>query len=344
MALTTPILRAITTALDATKEYTFLFDNYGGDQISQHNIVIQNNNTGAEIYNQTVSSFQSKSILAASTLTQNIQYRIKIRIGNINNGWSEFSSWVVFWCFAPAVLTIPTVVGGIVYNQNVLFTGTYTQQYDQIQAYFFNLYGYDNVLLETSPLIYTSDASSISCMFTGLKNNTYYKIELRTLSVHNTEVSSGLFIFLPTYISPTLNSSVTLTSLEEQGLVQVDSQIVQIIGTGVDFSYEDSDWVNITATNGLISFKEGMTFTSDFTLKIWIKNIPIKVTFVKLLADNGDIQLQYYNNRFHCFKTSNKIISHYVNLNDIAVDSNNVVCVMLRQINDEIDIDAQIIS
>jgi hypothetical protein len=129
LALTTPILSPITT-FDATKNYDILFNVIGGNQVIKHNIVIYNNTTNVEVYNQTIESFQFKHSLIANTLINGTTYKIQIRTGDINNNYSEFSNWVIFTCYQKADVSITNLTDGIANNQNYLFVGSYISHGD----------------------------------------------------------------------------------------------------------------------------------------------------------------------------------------------------------------------
>jgi hypothetical protein len=93
MSLTTPILASI-TSFDAESSYDFIFSSIGGSQVTKNNLVIELNSDGTEVYNQTVDSFAFKHTVS-SGLTNNIQYKAKIRTGD-STSWSVFSSYIVF--------------------------------------------------------------------------------------------------------------------------------------------------------------------------------------------------------------------------------------------------------
>ena len=102
------------------------------------------------------------------------------------------------------------------------------------------------------------------------KNNKVYKIELRTLSVHGMQFSSGLIPFVAQYIEPKFASAVNLRNLKDRASIEVACHLMQIIGEvgSGSISYEDNDWINLL--NGYVYFQEGFYVENDFYFKVMV--------------------------------------------------------------------------
>lgn len=344
MALTTPILNAI-TPFDATQAYTFIFSTSGGNQITQNNLVIQKVSDNTVVYNATITTFLLQHTVPANTLQNGVQYKAQIRVGDANNSWSNWSPWIVFYCFSPPVVQITNIINGTINNQTYTFTGSYTQaEGEKLQSYKFLLYDEHQGLLQISNELFDG---ALQYQFTGLQNNKTYYIKLEVITVNQMQADSGLVMFVPQYTQPKFLSALTLTNLEGTASIQVTANIIQIIGE-VDsgtITYINNDWIDLT--NGSISFQQGFNVDSDFTLKMWFKNVPTDGSvFLKILGGDGYINLEFYNNAFHAFKYlyNGGVVPHFVSNQISTITNNNVVFLWMQQINDLINLQTEILS
>lgn len=346
MALITPILTS-TSPFPATSSHDFTFSVSSGDQVVRSNLVIQNNSTGVEIYNGTIESFQLKHTVNANVLTNGSEYRAKIRTGNISNQWSNYSEWIVFWALANQVVTFTNISeGSIVYNSTVTLTGTYTQANGELlESYRFLLYDENENLIKTYSEQFGDGSLTLEQEVAGLENNVLYHAEIKTVSIHNQTGTTGLISFKSIFVAPHLSSALTVTNEKNQGSIKISATLVQIIGQ-VDsgtISYINSDWIDLTS--GQISFQEGFNIQSDFILKLWCRDIPDDVVFLKLYSDYGRIELQKYSDRIHAFKYLNgsAIIPHYAS-SALTITTGQEYMIYMRLLNDAIDLSVQLIT
>ena len=126
--LTTPVLRKF-NPFNATSDFLFKFDYKGSNQAAKNNLVIEKVDDNTVVYNQTQSTFSLQHNLPANTISNGINYRAKIRVGDINNNWSNFSDYIMFWVFDNPILAITTIDydnQNRVYNQTINFETTYS--------------------------------------------------------------------------------------------------------------------------------------------------------------------------------------------------------------------------
>jgi len=339
--LTTPILSPI-IPFDATLDYELNFNIIGGSQVTKNNVVIVRVSDNVEVYNNTIETFSYTHKIPAYTLTNNVQYKVRVRTGDINNNYSSFSDWVLFYCYAPASISITNITyGGIANNQNYLFTGTYNQPYDPIKAYLFILYDENGVQLAVSPLKYSS---VIEHAFV-LQNNTKYNIELKTQSQSGVEVSTGLIPFTASYIAPQMGAELQLTNIKDDGAVSISIIAIQRNAEGSNYTFIGNDWIDLTANNAIVRFVDGInTLSNNYSIKLYFKNIPTNKTFLKIISPYGNIQVNYSENRFHAWQYAHNLVGHFINSNSIAVKSEDIVCLEIKVIGGLIDIFANIIS
>lgn len=342
MALLTPTITPIST-FDASSACVVAFT-VGtintGDQIVGNNLIVQNNSTGTEVYNQDISNYLYTHTIPISTLSNNTTYKAKIRTKNVAGTYSTFSDWVLFTPYATPVISINVSEGAIINNSSFTFTGTYTQANDPIKSFRFIIYDSNSVLLYSYPEVISS---TITQIVSGLENNTSYHIELLTISQSGVETSTGLIGFSAQYIIPALASEITLTNQPSTGSVLVEILAVEEYLTAHDYTYQDDDWINITNTGAYVYVDNRLdTLTSDFTMRLHFKNIPSDTVFCTIVGYYGTITIKYSDSRFHAFKTVSEIVGHFINDTDITVTSTDMVCLELKSINNLLDVEAQI--
>lgn len=304
MALVTPVISPFSPFPSNIAQTIVFTVGSGGSQVTQNKINIYNNSTNALLYTSTTQTFLLQSIIPSNTLTNSsTAYKVIIQTGDINNNWSIASDAVVFYVLENVVLTFTNITSGQVYNQNITFSATYSQaQLEILQSYIYNLYDNNQSLLQSYPNTYTS-TSPLTQLIQGLANNTLYYVEVKTVSVNGQLGTSGLIPFTPFYVAPSLYSTLTTTPNTSTGSIAVDAIILQELGvmdTGTAI-YQDGTWIDLTQ-GGQVSYQNGFAINqSDFLLKLWCKNIPIDIVFLKLYSLNGRIELHMADSMVHAY-------------------------------------------
>lgn len=344
MALQTPIIKEI-KPFPATEEYTFEFYYNGDNQAVKNNLVIEDNSDGTVVYDSIIDTFQLSHPVTANTLTNGTEYRCKVRVADVNSNWSSFSEYEVFWVLSDPIITIDTIdENNKVYNQTVNFSSTYSQSEGELlESYRYILYDSNKNIIESFPEQFSDGSTALTQEITGLDNGYLYYLEVKTLSVNGQEGTSGLIQFTPQYLTPKLSATLTVENKKEQGAIRLTSQIVQLIGQ-IDsgtVSYVNDEEIDLT--NGEVSFQDGFNMSgSDFILKLWFKDIPDNVVFLKLVANEGYIELIKYNNCIHAFKqnynSTNK--AHFVS-NQLTMNAGTPYMLYMKQINQLIGLSLQ---
>lgn len=341
MTLLTPILRTPIKPFNANMAHVFDFYYSGSNQAVKNNLIIQRNTDNVEIYNQTLDTLQLKHTIPSNTLQNGNEYKVSVRIADINGNWSNFSDWIVFWVLDDANLNCTTINDGKVYNQTVMFETTYTHPDSELlESYRYLLYDSNKNLLNTFTEKFSDGLSSLTQEIAGLQNDVLYYIEIKTISIHGQESTSGFLNFKPKYIAPKLTATLTTENISEQGSIKISANILQLIGKvgSGEIDYIDNDWVSLR--NGSVVFEEGFNiYNSDFMLKIWLKDIPNDVVFLTLTSNSGKIQLIKNNNVVHAYKYLNGVSrpSHFIS-NELHILPNQECMIYLKSIFDGIDI------
>ena len=240
--------------------------------------------------------------------------------------------WIIklFWCFSPStinVLNIDYENQNRVYNQTVEFQSEYIQsEGEPLKSYKYLLYDSNQDLIQSFDEKFYNNEQYLTQEIAGLDNGQLYYIELKTLSIYDSEGSSGLVWFKPFYITPRLYSVLTPEVLKEQGAIKISANIVQIIGKlydnyGIEIEplnveYIDNEWLDLTRVDyKKLVYEDGFNILqNNFMLKLWFKNLQDGVPFIFLHSAYGHIEFIRFDNRIHVYKRSknHNIVSHFV--------------------------------
>lgn len=336
----TPTLRNVKT-YSATDSYDFKFDYRGSVQIVKNNLVIENTSNNIEIYNKTIDSFSLQHTVISNSFLNGQEYKAKIRVGDINNNWSDYSDWIVFNCYSHPTLVITSINNGIINNQNPLIQATYQQaENDLLNSYRFLLYDNLDNLLYSYPEKFDK---LLQQQIEDLQNNNTYKIELKTLSENGMEYSSGLIPFVASYIEPKLASVINLSNLKDSASVEIVCHLIQIIGKvgSGSISYENDEWVNLL--DGMVYFQDGFYIEDNFTLKLWCKQLPLNDVFLRLKGKQGEIYLKYQDNRIYLYKTIGTNVYYYIFSDEILPSNNDTVFISIQQKDNYCNIFAKVV-
>lgn len=351
--LTTPSMIGNIKPFPPNKEYTFKFDYSSGAQATKNRLEIQRVSDNTVVYNIEKNSFSLNHTIPANTLTAGIFYKVRVKVSSVSGEQSNFSEWNFFYVFSEPLISITNIDydnQNRVYSQTVEFEAEYSQtENEPLSSYRFIFYDSNKQILNSYPEKF--DVSEIveippspikkyrmSQEIAGLKNNELYYIELKTISSHLQEASTGLILVRPFYIAPSIRSAITLENKSEQGAIKVTANIVQIFGTLYNASGLPIDKNSVEYVDGekldmnrldyerLVYLDGFNTDTSEFVLKLWCENVPEEFDkeILQIKTSNGYLKFYFYENRIHCFKHVNRVRynSYYVsNALDFSLNS-----------------------
>lgn len=303
MALITPQLLS-TAAFDATEPHTFRFVVTGGDQVVANRLIIKNNETSEEIYNQQVASFNFEHVLPANTLTNGVYYQATITTYNAAGDASSPSTAIQFYCYSsPTLMFTNMPSGNIVGNSSFAFEATYTQaQGELLNSYTYTLYDAQNVVLATSGVKYvgstTPPPTVLSYTFTGLSDDASYYIQVSGQTVGGTEVSTERILFSVKYVKPDVSVLINLVDNCQEGYISIQSNFVDIEGKGQPDPpkyVKDNTAVDVRGDGEYVTFDEGYTLTGDFTASLWGDDFNENTEIFQFSNTDGDtITVEYY--------------------------------------------------
>lgn len=290
--LTKPILNPI-AAFDATQAETVEFTVIGGAQVIANRLVISNNQTGAQVYNQIQSTMKLEHTIPAGTLENGVYYNAVIYTINNGNEESEASTAIPFYCYSTPTLTITNIPDTeTIENGTYAFIGNYSQVEDErLNSYQFTLYDSNKDVLTQSPLIYYDTDSSLSYTFRGMNNDAAYYIEITGETVNGTSITSGLMYFTIRYQQPASFAICDLVNNCSNGYIQISSNIVAIDGTSNPEppTYIDDKEVDLRDKDAWVEWSSGFRIQDNFTMRVWGRQFTPYETLTTLTNDlNSD--------------------------------------------------------
>lgn len=241
-----------------------------GDRQYAYQVKIYNNDTSLIAYDTTkITSFNAFHIIPTSTLINGITYKMQILTYNQLDEFST-SDWVLFKASSTPVALITNLSdGGTILNNSYSVEGSYSQaELVAIKSWQMILYDNTDTVISTSPETFND---VIIYEFSGLLNDTTYKVELQVKSQDNLLATTGKITFSVEYEVP--KSAIALEGFnnDDLGAIELNWNVTQIIGEGSNFSYVSNEKVDVTSGN--VFFDNGFTIPSNFTNELWLESI-----------------------------------------------------------------------
>lgn len=294
MALTRPILYS-QAAFDATEVHSFTFNVIGGDQVVSNRLIIVDQETNTEIYNELQTTYTFVHTLPANTLTNGNYYSATITTYNNFDEASTASAPIQFYCYLTPTFEISNIPSsGIINNSNYTFVLNYTQNEDEgLSSFIFKLYNASQIQIATSGTIYVATASyPYSYTFSGFNDTTNYFIQATGITAEGTELDTGLIGFYVNYLKPNVFSIVELNNNCHGGYITVNSNLINIEGTSQPSPpiYVDDDTaIDVRSSGNYVSWDSGYEINGDFTASLWGRDFNDNSRIITLEADNGNI-------------------------------------------------------
>lgn len=298
MALTTPILYPV-VAFDANNDQTFDFTSLGGDQVLGNRLVIRNNVTNEEVYNEEITTYAYRHTLEGGKITNNTYYNAVIQTVGLNGATSAFSQPIQFWCYTTPVMSITNLPqDNQIPNSEFTFEGQYSQiEGELLQQYQFNLYSTAHVLLSSSGVVYVQDNTPPPTLFNytfeGFADASSYYIELVGETVNGTSVTTGEIEITVKYEVPNIFALIELTNNQCEGYITIRSNMVSIDGKSnpdPPIYIDDDTKVDLREPGSWVIFDEGYEINDDFTLGLWGHAFTKNSNILKLY-NKGDTDL-----------------------------------------------------
>ncbi|MBZ9622840.1 hypothetical protein G9F71_008240 [Clostridium sp. FP2] len=311
----------------------FLYSN--GEQAVKNNLVAVNNSTGVVEYNQEQTTFNFNHTLLPNLLTNGSIYKIKIRVADKDNNWSDFSDEILIIVLSMPALGIVNLFS--VNLSNYSFQGSLTQsEGDILSSYKFILYDRNGLLIGASV---TKTDGLLQHSFVGLSDNEQYKIEMAVVMKSGMTNTTGLLNFSVNYITPQIASSLILENLFDKGQIKITTNIIRIEAKTPTNPYIYIENEKIDLRNNIITYNKGISISNDFDAKMYGYNLVDNSEFYIMCGENDTdsakhrIILKRIGSKIYC----NKIVGaiNYSIYTDFDMsDPNKKIVIGLQQIDD----------
>lgn len=321
-----PILYQV-SAFDASEEFTFFFS-YIGSSLSKNTIVIRDNETNEEVYENTFVTMQLKNTVPANTLNNGKVYNVSIQVFDNDGNSSPFSDAIVVFCYTSPEFKITNI------SENQIISSSYYQvelSYEQIEGeklnqYSLILYNANKIEIYNTGNIFNT--SNLSLLISDLINGEFYYIRATGITIHGMIVDTGYTAFSVRYIKPPVYSLLGLENKPNVGAISITPNILTIEGTVNPDppKFIDNKEIDLTEDDSYVKFDEAFNIENDFVIQligrsfkkfseiIILENekykIEIKYMYGKFEGQEKEkyyFQLRAYNEATNYFLTSNYI-------------------------------------
>lgn len=256
----------------------------------------------------------------------------------------ECSLVVFFRCQDTPILSIAGIPeNGEVISQTLHLGGSYSQlQGDPLKTFQYHLFDSAGKLIGGTKRIFGTE---IEGSIEQLDNKTTYYIQLECETQAGMRALSPQIPFVTAYDQSLMFAALHFDMDTELAKLSLSADLTEFTGSGAHFSYSDNDFVDLSEQGAYVAFHDRYEIIDEsFLLKLWLKNIPEKKSFLHLSFIDAQghpldkqIEVCYYDERFHAFKKSCGLNSHYVS-ESAAYQPGELVFLALRHYNNQIDL------
>ena len=308
---------------------------WNGNRAHANRIMIQDYETNATVFDDTVSSFELKHIIPAHTLQNGKKYTVQAQTYDVENIPSALSGKVLFYTFATpdfyfADLPEDPVITNSSFTADIHY---YSDNWEAINKYVFYLYDASKKqLLKSNEM---TDNKDISYTYKGLDNNTVYYVRCAGITVNGMELDTSYVKITVKYENPNTYARIYATPLPSQGCIQVATNLIIIQYNGTD-SFEYIDGM-IDLRDKTLYYNEGFLIEDDFTVIIRGTNLWQNAELFKMSNGNPGLTLSshiYSGGKLRFRLTVPNGVSRYLLYSDEQVFANtDMVTVIIRRKN-----------
>lgn len=275
MAMIKPIGLSV-PAFDAANDYTFKFQSIGGNQIVYNQLVIKENDTDEEVYNQKIESYGYAHTVKGDTLTNGKYYYYYFITFDKDNNESPKSDDIPFYCYTTPTVTFDNIPPDrVIEASSFEFSFTYSQKESELLDYLIlNLYDATNKLISTSGELYSSNIppNNFTYQFDGFLNNEVYSVQAVGRTINNTVFESEKVTFSINYYYPSIFNQLDLQNNCEDGYVSIRNNAVLVEGETypIPSVFLDSEQIVLTGYYDYVDWNRGYSFNDTFILEAWM--------------------------------------------------------------------------
>ena len=265
---------------------------YEGEQVFANELVIYDNETGAQVYDKKIEWMRTYHVIEKSILTNGKYYYCKIRVFNKAGTASDWSSQKSFRCFTTPVFTFSNLVTDqIVQNSELTVRLTYSQtEGEPLNTYTIGLYNANHVLVSKSDTLY--GVGTMEYTIKNLEDGTKYYLRAMGETLNGMAADTGFLAFSVKFITPTYWTYVDLSD-NHDGTVRVSCNIRTVTGRydgGNEPNYIDNNHrVDLRNPGQRVLFDDGFTLQGAFTIKMLGSDFTVNEKILELIDGAGNI-------------------------------------------------------
>lgn len=263
---------------------------YEGEQVFANELVIYDNETGAQVYDKKIEWMRTYHVIEKSILTNGKYYYCKIRVFNKAGTASDWSSQKSFRCFTTPVFTFSNLVTDqIVQNSELTVRLTYSQtEGEPLNTYTVGLYNANHVLVSKSDTLY--GVGTMEYTIKNLEDGTKYYLRAMGETLNGMAADTGFLAFSVKFITPTYWTYVDLSD-NHDGTVRVSCNIRTVTGRydgENEPNYIDNNHrVDLRNPGQRVLFDDGFTLQGSFTIKMLGSDFTVNGTVEIVYRWNG---------------------------------------------------------
>lgn len=312
MSVVQPIAQSV-PAFDAKNDNTFKFVSNGGNQVVANRLVIKNNDTNEEVYNEKIESYRFEHTVLANTLVNGIYYNFYFITYDIMDNESPISNIIPFMCYDTPTISINNIpedgiVSGSTFNINISYNQEQGELIDFAKVILYDQLGNqifesENIYNESSPPL------EFNYNLNGLENNTTYGVSVRVITINKTIIDSNKEIFTTRYFSPSLSTLLELENNCEDGYVQIKDNFYVVDSEsnpediGSNPKYLKNGKLYLDEGGSYLNWNQGFSIENDFLLRFFLGQI--KIGDVCIIG-NGDNRIEISFNKDYPYLSEGK--------------------------------------
>lgn len=324
MAMTKPIgLKK--SSFDATQDSTFYFTSSGGNQVIGNRLVIRNQTTNEEMYNDYIDTFQFAHTLPSYYLYNGGYYNFYFITYGADGEESAPSDAIPFYCYSEPYIEFDLYSYSIstsIYDFQFTYYQNEGEALDKIVLYLYDSFGN---LLTRSKEIYSTEVPPINLHYTfdGFEDGKTYRIKAVGSTI-NGAIFENEISFEVRYHEPITFNEIEVTNDCNNGYVKIVNNLIAIDGKTNMELVEPYSSVDINNRGQYVKWDENFELgQKDFTLSFQFRTYDLgeiirlsensRTYYSIVLSQNKSETYSWSAYRFEIFGYENGTLKvHYV--------------------------------
>lgn len=354
-----PIIKKI-TPFDVT-EGTEIEIMWTGEIPSSHKVMIYNNETDVEVYNKTVDTPSLKHTINPNDINSKFPdfknggiWYMRVQIYDRAGIASTLSDKVLFYTFTKPDFyfqersektdTYERLEDGYLVKKSSYQANVYYHSIDNENISSYEFYIYDNTKYFLNKTDTLHDIENIVYSYRGLENRTEYYIRCKGITVNGMELDTDYVKISVDYENPSQYAMLYAKTLEEQGCVQLSSNIIVIEADGEEiYNYEDGF---IDLDDKTLIYSKGFEIDDDFSLAISGKHLWQTDTILTLNneVDSFSLTSRIYTDGKLRFRLliSNGVTNYIIYSEALEFTNEDVITILIKRKDNIYDIETRI--